>query len=367
MKKMLKFSVLLLGLTLILGFMGCSTDAGDDDGGSGVSFASASPPSIYVDNNSGEKLVAFKGSLNPNYLISGIPAYATNHGLAKSSTLFSSTGDFALILITETEYTKNKGNLAAAPVFAQIYAFYNHEATNNNSFQISSKSGGTGRITLNNPTSYNIEIRKDGPTGEVLGYAAANLTSTVLRLEAPENYSLYPIFKKYNPIEKEIYSVVPKYTSGNLSGQPFAKDFGLATADGTASWNLSEITVTGFALSSGSFFLRVTNNASTGVRFFQGDAIQTTSTGIQIINPTETNVYTVKITQNPDKTYPASQTISGLKIGTLTNAPAIPSQAYKPDYIYTIEITGSDASNLTLGGITESASPIDLEDLFSSY
>jgi hypothetical protein len=374
MKKILKFSVLLLVIGLVLGFAGCSTDGGDDskDDGKkegGVSFESFEPPSIYVDNKSGERLVAFKGSLNPNYLISGIPAYATNHGLAKTSsvnnTLFTTTGDFALILITEDEYNKNKENLGAAAVFAEIYAFYNHEATNNNRFQISSKSGGSGRITLNNPTPWNIEIRRDGPTGEVLGYVAANMTNTVLRVNAPDDYSLYPVFKRYVPTDKEIYEVVPKYTSGALSGKPYAKDFALTTADGTSTWNLSEVAEkVNFTLSSGSFYLRIVNNANTAVRFTRGDDEQLTSTGIRGIPPANTNVYSIKLMRNPDGTYPEQETFSQLKIGTPSNPVAVPSNSFKLDYVYTISVTGSDQSNLTLSEISESESPMDIEAMF---
>jgi hypothetical protein len=383
MRKMLKFSVLLLVLGLILGLIGCPNNGDDDEnnknnggnnnggtnGGTTVSFQSFSPPSIYVDNKSGERLVAFKGSLNPNYLISGIPAYATNHGLAKTSsvnnTLFTTTGDFALILITEAQYNQNKNNLAAAAVFAEIYACYNHEATNNNRFQISSKSGGSGRITLNNPTSWNIEIRKDGPTGEVMGYVASQMTNTVLRVNAPDDYSLYPVFKRYVPSDKEIYEVVPKYTSGALTGKPYAKDFALSTADGTSSWNLSEVAEkVNFTLSSGSFYLRIVNNSNTAVRFTRGDDEQLTSMGIRGVAPANTNVYSVKIARNPDGTYPATQEISQLKIGTLQNPVAVPSNTYKLDYVYTITVTGADASNLALGTMTESENPLDIEAMF---
>jgi len=339
MRKMLEFTVLLLVLGLILGLAGCRSDGGVNNGdgnqteGTTISFASFSPPSIYVDNKSGERLVAFKGSLNPNYLISGIPAYATNHGLAKTSavnnSLFTTTGDFALILITEAQYNQNKNNLAAATVFSEIYAFYNNEATNNNRFQISSKSGGSGRITLNNPTNWNIEIRKDGPTGEVLGYVAAHMTNTVLRVNAPDDYSLYPVFKKFIPADKEIYEVVPKYKSGALLGKPYAKDFALATANGTSTWNLAEVAETvNFNLSSGSFYLRIINNS------------------------------------NPDGKYPASEVISQLKIGTHQNPVIVPLNTYKLDYVYTITVTGADASNLVLGTITESENPLDLEAMF---
>jgi hypothetical protein len=377
MKKMLKLWVLMLIVGLVFNLAGCKDDDDGKDsggkdpgtGGSTVSFDSFTPPSIYVDNKSGEKLVAFKGSLNPNFLISGIPAYANNHGLAKTSSvntsLFNTTGDFALILITEAEYNKNKANLAAAPVFAEIYAFYNNEATNNNRFQISSKSGGSGRITLNNPTSWNIEIRKDGPTGEVMGYVAANMTNTVLRVNAPDDYALYPVFKRYIPSDKEIYEVVPKYTSGALTGKPYAKDFALSTADGTSSWNLSEVAdKVNFTLSSGSFYLRIVNNSNTAVRFTRGDDEQVTSMGIRGIAPANTNVYSIKIARNPDGTYPASQEISQLKIGTLQNSLAISSNTYKIDYVYTITVTGADASNLALGEITESENPLNIEAMF---
>jgi hypothetical protein len=363
--------MLFLVLGLIMGFVGCSNPAGDDEGktptdhGSGVSFESFSPPSIFVDNKSGEKLVAFKGSLNPNNLISGIPEYAQNHGLKKDSKLFNQTGDFAMVLITEAQYNANKSNLGNATIFATIYAFYNNEATNNNRFAISSKSGGSGRITLNNPTSWNIELRRDGPTGEVMGYVAANMTNTVLRVTAPDDFSLYPVFKRYNNIEKEIYEVIPKYTSGALMDKPYAKDFALPNADSATTWNLSEvannITMT---LSSGSFYLRIVNGANTAVRFTRGDDEITTSMGIKGIAPANTNVYSIKIARNPDGTYPESELVNMLKIGTPQNALSVPAHTFKLDYVYTINVSGADASNLSLGTITESAEPLDLDAMF---
>jgi hypothetical protein len=372
MKKTLKFLALVLAAMLILGFAGCDgDDSGDDkdkgDGGVIVPFNSFSSPSIYVDNKSGERLVAFKGSLNPNYLISGIPPYATNHGLAKTnsvnSTLFTQTGDFALILITEAQYNANKNNLGAATVFAEIYAFYNHEATNNNSFRISDRSGGSGRITLNNPTNWNIEIRREGPTGDVLGYVASQMTNTVLRVE-PGDYSLYPVFKRYNPSEKEIYEIVPTYGSGDYPNLPYAKDF-VVQANGTTSWNLKEVAdMSDLSLTSGSFYLRIVNNSNTSIRFTRGDTEQYTSTGFKGIEPSDSHVYSVKITRNPDRTYPTSQQIAQLKIGTPQIPRDVPTHTYKLDYVYTIVVTGANAASLVLGEIQESDAPLDIEAMF---
>jgi len=245
-------------------------------------------------------------------------------------------------------------------------SFFNDEATNNNRFQISSKSGGTGRITLNNPTSWNIEIRKDGPTGEVMGYVAAQMTNTVLRLNAPDDYRLYPVFKRFVPSEKEIYEVTPKYTEGVLIGQPYAKNFTLETANGTSTWNLGELSgLVGMTLSSGSFYLRVENNSNTSVMFYRGDDIQLTSTGLKGIPPSNSRVYSVKITRNPDGSYPNTTTIAGLKIGTEGNQLAISTvTTFKLDYIYTISVTGASESVLALGEIRESENPLDTEAIF---
>jgi hypothetical protein len=112
-----------------------------------------------VENMTNKRLVAFKGSVTPSNLISGIPEFATNHGLRKEG-IFTSTGDFALILVSEEEYINNKSNPAAANIFAEIYAFYNDQADNNNVFKISSKAGGNGRIILNNPTPWNKDRKR---------------------------------------------------------------------------------------------------------------------------------------------------------------------------------------------------------------
>jgi len=369
MKRKLSFFVFLIAVGLIFNLAGCDEDNGNGEAGGDeltASFQSFTPPSIMVENKTGERLVAFKGSLNPNNLISGIPAYATNHGLEKKASLFYSPGDFALILIKESEFNKNKANIAAAEIFATIYAFYNHEATNNNVFQISSKAGGAGRIILNNPTPWNVEIRKDGPTGEVLGYVAAQLTGTVLRLAIPDDYDLFPVFKRYNYTDKEIYEIIPKYTTGHelLIGRPYMQSFALSN-ESPQTWNFNELASTlNFSMSSGGIYIRVQNDSGTAIRFARGNEELTTSTGIKGIQQTYTNIYNIKIPRNPDGTYPDKQTIKGYSIGTSQLMLPIPEQEYKTDYIYTIRVTGANAAQLVLGDVEESTAPMDLEAKF---
>jgi hypothetical protein len=260
---------------------------------------------------------------------------------------------------------RKKDNLAQAEIFARIYAFYNHQQTNNNRFQISSKSGGSGRIVLNNTTNWNIEIRRDGPTGEVLGFVAPQMLNIAMHVNAPDDYTLFLVFKRFVQADNEIYQVVPKFQSGTLEGKPFSRDFGLESADSTVTWNLAEVADKNLlVISSGSFYINIINNSGTAVRFTRGADPQTTSTGILSVNPATNRKFAVGIARNFDGTYPESQSVGQLRIGATANPILIPTQVFKLDYVYTIEVTGTDASNLVLGDLVESDNPLDLEAIF---
>lgn len=138
-------------------------------------------------------MIAFKGDTNPNYLISGIPAYAQNHGLEKKTSLFTKTGGFPLALIKESDYNANKNSLGSVTPFAKIFALYNNTATNNNRFQISAKVGGEARLLVSKPTPWDVEIRKGGITGDTLGYVAPYMTSGNVMYLQPEVYDIYPV------------------------------------------------------------------------------------------------------------------------------------------------------------------------------
>jgi len=367
MKKLQKLTVIFLAMMLVFSIIGCDEDKGDD----GVSFDSFSPRSIGVDNMTKQRLVAFKGDLHKDYLIGGIPADCRGHGLEKKSALFNQSGDFALVLITEAEYKSKKNSLDSATIFAEIYAFYNHEGDNQNLFRISSRAGGEGRITLQNPTNWNIEIRRNSPTGEILGYTASQTLNTSLRLEIPDDYDLYAVFKRFNKTDKEIYEVVPKFQTANagfehLIGTPYMQPFALADANPQI-WNFGLLAQTlNFSLSSGGVYIRLQNDSSVAIRFSTGNGNQDilTSMGISGIRPGDTNLYNIKVPRNPDGTYPDKQTISGYSIGTSLGWLNLPAQEYKTDYIYTVRITGASATTLALGEVTESTEPMDFESKF---
>lgn len=344
MKKYFYF-VLVMFMTL---FFSCKFDLGKNSDKKNeeplVSFENFSTRSVSVKNNTAEKLVAFKGTIELSTLISGVPAHASNHGLKLDPSLFSETGDFALQFITEETFNKNKDNLQAVQnsPFASIYAFYNKSGTNDQVYTISSKSGGRLKFTLHNNSAFNVEIRLNSPEGEVLGYVGAYTANTVLNVEAGD-YVLYPVFKKYIAREKEIYSVVPKFT---LSKKPFYRDF--AITDSSTVWNVGELwKPSELNLSSGGFYLTINNQAHTAVRFTKGDEEFETSLGVKGIKSGSQVMFFVPFHKNPDGSYPDSFKMSTLKIGSALNPIILPEYEYKLDTKYSVTIKGSQADNLT--------------------
>ena len=324
-----------------------------------VSFESFSPRSVSVKNNTGERLVAFKGSIESSSLISGIPAHASNHGLKKDPSLFGETGDFALLFLTEKVYNENKDNLSAVKnsPFASVYAFYNKTGSNDLVYTISSNSGGKAKLTVQNNSPFNVEIRVNSPEGEVLGYAGAYTANTVLNIN-PGDYTLYPVFKKYIARDNEIYSVVPKFEK---TKKPFSQDFAITDSDTFNIGKLWDSTV--MKLSSGGFYLTINNQSDTAVRFTKGTTEFETSLGIKGIKSGSQATFFVAFTREADGKYPDSFKMNTLKIGSALYPNTLPEHTYKLDTKYTITIKGAEADNLTLEAV-ENKGKVDIDKLF---
>ena len=317
---------------------------------SGVSFESFSSRSVSVKNNTGERLVAFKGSIEPASLISGVPAHASNHGLKKDPALFSETGDFALLFLTEKVYNENKDNLAAVKnqPFASIYAFYNKTGSNDLVYNISSNSGGKAKLTLNNNSPFNVEIRCNSPEGEVLGYVGAYMMLTTINMQ-PGDYMLYPVFKKFMPRDNEIYSQIPQMKA---TGKPYVKSLGITDA---ASWDVGSLwDASKLNLSAGGFYITI-NNQSTDqdVMFLQGSDVYTTSLGIKNIKHGYHETFFVRFQKNAEGKYLDSVTMSALRIGAPGYSTLIPEFEFQRDMKYEITVKGSEVDNLQLSAIKE--------------
>jgi hypothetical protein len=362
--------VLLLAAGLVLGLAGCGDD--DDYGSSGytVDFTNhQATASIRVRNNTSERLIAFRGLPSIANLMGGIPANAVNHGLSRD--VFTGSADFALTLVTEAEFNRamaagGSQALASAAVFNVMYAFYNQTGTNNNVFNINAQSGGAGRLVMENPTAWNVELRQSAFNGQTLGYIGPFTHSQTLHLE-PGQYALYPVMRRFNPMLGEIIDVQPVFPDGVIAGAPLFRNVVIQTA--AVTWNFLEVSQNAsVSMNSGAAFVRVVNNSNDAIEFFSGGVAQTTSMGMTWLAHGQTMTFQVPFPRNPDGSFSFTHTANfGVSVPGVGSPGgiAVAPRTVDIDWLYEIQVTGTTAANIVASALTE-IQKLDIEGLFNA-
>lgn len=346
---------------------GTGTGNGPGYGGVTVDFGHHENALIRVRNNTNQRLVAFRGRPDINHILGGIPANANNHGLSRSG--FTTSFDFALHVITEAEFNRAMaagGNQALqnAEIFNVIYAFHNAAGTNHNVFQISAQQGGAGRLILENPTPWNIEIRNNARDGITLGFVGPWTPNQVLSLE-PADYILFPVMRRFNPLLGEIVDVQPVFPGGVLASTPYFWPINISAVPVT--WNFLAMTQgASLNLVSGSAFVRVVNNSSAAIQFFNGLTAQATSMGSTFLNPGQTQTFQIQFPRNPDNSFSNTHTsnfgVGGPGVGRTGDVAPL---TVNMDWLYEIQVTGPNVSTLTASALTP-IQLLDIEGLFNN-
>lgn len=366
--KTLTVVVSALAAVLMLLWAGCTMGNGGGSGSkddtdkpseqvSGVDYEdySASDYVVKVKNNTSKKLVVFKGEPSADTLMGGVPANATNHGLKKNSSMFSNSSDFVLFFVTEDDYTANKDNLSNLKTkpFTRLYAYYNKNAPNNFVYEISSIMGGTGKITLNNSSDYNVELRRNSIHGEVIGYSAAKTYNTEFMVE-PGDYLIFPVFRKFDTTLNEIVTVFPKYSAGTpAAGQAFSVEHQITSNSplvvNSDKWAKNVTFTNGYA------YLKLKNESQTGIRLYAGANTEalTTSTGGQVINSGSSLIYQIEMTMLSSAEgykFKESEKIASLLYGGSERSDySIPEHTFEAGKLYTFTVTGDNVWTLTGG------------------
>lgn len=321
----------------------------DEEEDSGIDYTNytGDGASIRVKNSTNLALVAFKGSLGASNLVGGVPAGAADHGFKKTA-LFTTTGDFPLVLITEEQYNEHKNNLNALAntPFTRVYAFYNANAENNNVYEISGQLGGAYSLVLQNGSGMNVELRLNGVHGEPLGYAQEGMYNTTLKIEQGD-YLVFPVFRKFNAVRGEIISVYPKYTNGN----PKYDAFMVSAEEPEYELDLTNY-IQGVELSTGSAYLLIQNNSGTGIQLRKGGAVQKTATGISTINNSNNRLFQIdmaKIGSSGNNNLAETADVSQYAIGTAVSTvllETLENHIFDVDYSYTITVTRDSNTGL---------------------
>jgi hypothetical protein len=355
MKNISKWTALLVAL-MVLALAGCEDLFGNKDEeeekkketeqGNGIDYTNYSADySIRVSNTTSQNLVAFKGSLSASTLIGGVKAGENNHGFKRDPALFTATGDFPMILITEAQYEANKASLSALAntPFTRVYAFYNSTGSNENVYEISGQLGGSYRLVLQNGSGMNVELRLNGVHGTPIGYAAEGMYNTTLNLETGD-YLVFPVFRKFVSTRGEIITVYPKYSTG----APKYDQFTVNAQEPEYELDLSGY-INGVELSTGSAYLLIQNNSGTGIQLRKGGALQKTSTGISTINNAGNRLFQIDMAKTGGGSDNLAETadVSQYSIGTAVSnvlLQTLTTHVFEVDYSYTITVTRDNNS-----------------------
>jgi hypothetical protein len=340
---MKRLYTLIFALVVSLTLAGCGAD--DDS----VDFSSHNTNySILVRNNTGERLIAFKGDSQIGRIIGGIPAHAENHGLPNNPVLFDKTESFPLILLTEAQYNANINNLNSQKntPFTRVFVFFNKNGDNTAVYEIASGLGGSNELKIiNSSTSVNVELRLGGVAGETIGYAPAGILETTLRLQ-DGNYSVFPVFRRYNVFRDVVETTYP---SGSGSGYAWFQSYSFGEGETSHTMNLKSLLQT-ITFTSGAAWV-VVNNQTTGggIRFLEGTTVRTTATGLENIMSTRTfQIDMPKLTNN---SYADSVVVANWRFGPVgfdvplqiseNDSALVSTMTIEREKMYTVTVTGN--------------------------
>jgi len=368
MKNLLKFGVLLLAAWLIVGIAGCDNGSTDDGkketGGTEVSFANEPNGTLTVVNNVSKDMVIFQGQTpSAGNILGGVRALSQ-----KTFDISDNVDDFAvggyMILrgITLDEYNANKTNLSRAKIEYSAMATYGQlkkfrvEISPNYTGDYAYRVTNTGRIGL--------ELRKDSPDGEKIGYLPALATNFSLYADSTDGFAVFPVYVYFQRSTGTVTTLRPTshFDSVTVSPRP-ATGAEIQAYTFPSDPNTTWENIKG-SLTSPNAYITVTNSVSnqSGRVTIAGTRFLKSQNGYDTIGSGETLTYdlqssTAGTTQNIVLTF-YNQVLQLPVKDSTGNTPTI-----KNGYDYTITVSGSGqtADGYTVT-ITESANARDLSN-----
>jgi len=369
MKKLLNGSVLLLvAMGLILSLIGCAADEGDDDdddGGNGINWSNEGNGTLNIANNVAKDVVIFQGQTpTANNILGGVKALSQkDFNISDDVTDFSVGGYMIIRGITLDEYNANKANLSNAKIEYSAMVTYGQ----NKKFrtEISPSYTGDFAYRVTNLGRLGMELRKDSPDGEKIGYLPSLASNSLLYADNSNGFAIYPVFVYYSRSTGQVTTLKPTSQFETISVAPRPATGGsiqayTLPADQGATWdNIKN------SLSSPVAYVTVTNGVGNqSARFtIAGTNRLNSQNGYDMLGSGETLTYEVPSTaggsaQNVVLTYYNQALEIPVRFTGENTAPVL-----KNGYDYTVAISGSgqtaDGYTVTL---TESANARDLSN-----
>jgi len=368
---MQQFAVLLLAVALIMGLTGCPTE---DDGGKkkdggddGINWNDEPNGTLTVINNVSKDMVLFQGQTpSASNILGGVKGLSTKTFDISGAVDDFNVGGFMILRgITKDEYEANKTNLSNAKIEYSAMATYGQGKKFRT--EISPSYTGDYAYRVTNLGRIGMELRKDSPDGEKIGYLPSLASNMLLYADKTDGFAIYPVFVYYSRSSQQVTTLKPtsQFETVSVSPRPATGSEIQAytlPADQGATWDSIKAT-----LSSPVAYVTVTNNVAnqSGRVTISGTNRLNSQNGYDSIGSGETLTYEVSSTN--------TGTAQALVLTYYNQALQIPvlkdsaTPVLKNGYDYTVTVSGSGqtADGYTVT-ITESTDARDLSSDIAS-
>jgi hypothetical protein len=280
MRKMLKFSALLLVLGLVLGLTGCP----DDGGGNDDIFKENTSGRLLTDNLGAEDLVLFYNTVRSANLLGGLPGNADKFKIK----LPDSNKMYVIYAVRYSDY-KGKSSAEVQNIKVIDSALVYSDPLNETSCRIGDpKAGGTAEIKFTNQTIYFVEVGKGSANDENLFYVMRpNSTESVFTTPETDGFTVYMTLNL--PIKK----------NGKITGvqRRFIDEWTDVIVPQTGRVSnvlISNVNIAAAAPNYHEGYLRIVNNSGRGYRVRNGAEAISSTLGFSAIQNGDEQVWELR-------------------------------------------------------------------------
>ena len=300
MKKL--FLALLIGICVVV-FTSCGNSITPNTGKETptttdpFSWTSETNGTLKIANNTSKDMVVFNGQTpTVNNIIGGIKAGSNRFfDISDDVDDFDVGGYLVLRAMSYDEYTAKKSNLANAKIEYSAMATYGQGKKF--STEINPSYTGEFYYKVTNSGKIGMELRKDSPDGEKIGYLPALATNYTLYADSTDGLSIFPVYVYFNKKTGQVTTIKADdhFDSVTVGPRPVT-DSSVTTIELPAQgikWN----DIVG-KLSSPVAYITCTNNVTNQGAYFTkaGTTRIKGQNGYDMLNAGETNTFEIAST-----------------------------------------------------------------------
>jgi hypothetical protein len=352
------FGLLLSGCDNLTG----GGDDGNDYDENGINWNNENG-TLTVINSTSKDMVIFQGQTpGASNIMGGVKALSTKIFDVSDDVDDFNVGGFLILRgISLDEYNANKTNLNRAKIEYSAMATYGQGKKYRT--EISPNYTGDYAYRVTNLGRIGMELRKDSPDGEKIGYLPSLASNMLLYADNTQGFAIYPVFVYYSKSSGQVTTLKPtsQFDTVSVSPRPASGNEIQAytlPADQNATWD----SIKG-SLSSPVAYVTITNSVAnqSGRVTLSGTNRLNSQNGYDSIGSGETLTYEIKSTaEGSQQEIVVTYYNQALQIPIKQNSST---PTLKNGFDYTIAISGSGqaAAGYTVT-FTESATVRDLSD-----